>query len=104
MSLPHSKSNGDPSDGQNKCKTNPSTWEELESGPDRIGKQDQDLVRDRIWILGILVLIPVESRNRISKLLMKSVLSDYNCFTRHRSCWDRSLELLLLCFIEEFGA
>jgi hypothetical protein len=71
MSLPHSKSNGDPSDGQNKCKTNPSTWEELESGPDRIGKQDQDLVRDRIWILGILVLIPVESRNRISKLLMK---------------------------------
>jgi hypothetical protein len=102
VSLPHSKSNDDPSDGQNRGKTNPSTWEELESGPDRIGKQDQDLVCDRIWVLGVLVLIPIESRNRISKLLMKSVLSDYNCFTLHRISWERSLESLLLCFIEEF--
>jgi hypothetical protein len=100
VSLPHSKSNGDPSDGQNRGKTNPSTWEELESGPDRIGKQDQDLVYDRIWILGVLVLILVESRNRIDKLLMKSVLSDYNCFTLHRISWEQSLESLLLCFIE----
>jgi hypothetical protein len=104
VSLPHSKSNGDPSDGQNRGKTNLSTWEELESGRDRIGKQDQDLVSDRIWVLGVLVLIPIESRNWISKLLMKSVLPDYTRFTLHRISWERSLESLLLHFIEEFGA
>jgi hypothetical protein len=52
MSLPHSKSNGGPSDGQNRGKTNPSKWEELESGPDRIVGQDQDLVCNWIWGLG----------------------------------------------------
>jgi hypothetical protein len=52
VSLPHSKSNGGPSNGQNRGKTNPSTWKELESGPDRIGGQDQDLVCNRIWGLG----------------------------------------------------
>jgi hypothetical protein len=52
VSLPHSKSNSGPSDGQNRGKTNPSTWEELESGLDRIGEQDQDLVCNRIWGLG----------------------------------------------------
>jgi hypothetical protein len=61
VSLPHSKSNGDPFDGQNRG----------ESGPDRIGKQDQDLVCDQIWVLDVLVLIPVGSRNRISELLIE---------------------------------
>jgi hypothetical protein len=32
------------------------------------------------------------------------VLTDYTCFTLHRISWERSLESLLLCFIEEFGA
>jgi hypothetical protein len=82
VSLPHSKSNGDPSDGQNRGKTNLSMWEELESGPDRIGKQDQDLVCDRIWVLGVLVLIPVGSRNRISELLIeKCVIGLYLLYT-----------------------
>jgi hypothetical protein len=82
VSLPHSKSNGGPSDGQNKGKTNPSTWKELESGPDRNGKQDQDLVCDRIWVLGVLVLIPVGSRNRISELLIeKCVIGLYLLYT-----------------------
>jgi hypothetical protein len=82
VSLPHSKSNSDPSDGQNKGKTNPSTWKELESGPDRIGKQDQDLVCDRIWVLGVLVLIPIGSRNRISELLIeKCVIGLYLLYT-----------------------
>jgi hypothetical protein len=82
VSLPHSKSNGGPSDGQNRGKTNLSTWKELESGPDRIGKQDQDLVCDRIWVLGVLVLIPVESRNRISELLIeKCVIGLYLLYT-----------------------
>jgi hypothetical protein len=52
VSLPHSKSNGGPSDGQNRGKTNLSTWKELESGPDRIVGQDQDLVYNQIWGLG----------------------------------------------------
>jgi hypothetical protein len=52
VSLPHSKSNSDPSDGQNRGKTNPSTWKELESGPDWIVGQDRDLVCNRIWGLG----------------------------------------------------
>jgi hypothetical protein len=52
VSLPHSKSNDGPSDGQNRGKKNLSTWEELESGPDRIVGQDQDLVSNRIWDLG----------------------------------------------------
>jgi hypothetical protein len=82
VSMPHSKSNGDPSDGQNRGKTNLSTWKELESGPDRIGKQDQDLVFDRIWVLGVLVLIPVGSRNRISELLIeKCVIGLYLLYT-----------------------
>jgi hypothetical protein len=82
VSLPHSKSNGGPSDGQNKGKTNPSTWKELESGPDRNGKQDQDLVCDRIWVLGVLVLIPVGSRNRVSELLIeKCVIGLYLLYT-----------------------
>jgi hypothetical protein len=66
VSLPHSKSNGGLSDGQNRGKTNPSTWKELESGPDRIGGQDQDLVCNRIWGLGCFGI-------------EKSVLSDYTC-------------------------
>jgi hypothetical protein len=82
VSLPHSKSNGDPSDGQNRGKTNPSTWEELESGLDRVGRQYQDLVCDRIWVLGVLVLIPVGSRNRISELLIeKCVIGLYLLYT-----------------------
>jgi hypothetical protein len=82
VSLPHSKSNGGPSDGQNRGKTNPSTWKELESGPDRIGRQDQDLVCDRIWVLDVLVLIPVGSRNRISELLIeKCVIGLYLLYT-----------------------
>jgi hypothetical protein len=82
LSLPHSKSNGGPSDGQNRGKTNLSTWKELESGPDRIGRQDQDLVCDRIWVLGVLVLIPVGSRNRISELLIeKCVIGLYMLYT-----------------------
>jgi hypothetical protein len=82
VSMPHSKSNGDPSDGQNRGKTNLSTWKELESGPDRIGKQDQDLVCNRIWVLGVLVLIPVGSRNRISELLIeKCVIGLYLLYT-----------------------
>jgi hypothetical protein len=52
VSLSHSKSNGGLSDGQNRGKTNPSTWEELESGLDRIGGRDQDLVCNRILGLG----------------------------------------------------
>jgi hypothetical protein len=36
------------------------TWKELESGPDRIVDRDLDLVRNRIWVLGCFVLIPVE--------------------------------------------
>jgi hypothetical protein len=32
------------------------------------------------------------------------VLMDYTCFTLHRISWGQSLESLLLCFIEEFGA
>jgi hypothetical protein len=52
VSLPHSKSNSGPANGQNRGKTNPITWKELESGPDRIGGQDQDLVCNRIWGLG----------------------------------------------------
>jgi hypothetical protein len=40
----------------------------------------------------------------MSELLWRSVLSDYYCFTLHRISWERSLESLLLCFIEEFGA
>jgi hypothetical protein len=35
--------------------------------------------------------------------LRKSVLPDYYYFTLHRISWERSLESLLLCFIEEFG-
>jgi hypothetical protein len=52
VSLLHLKSNSGPSDGQNRDKTNPSTWKELESGPDRIVGQDQFLVCNRIWGLG----------------------------------------------------
>jgi hypothetical protein len=82
VSLPHSKSNGDPSDGQNRGKINLSTWEELESGPNRVGRQDQDMVCDRIWVLGVLVLIPVGSRNRISELLIeKYVIGLYLLYT-----------------------
>jgi hypothetical protein len=82
VNLPHSKSNGDPSDGQNRGKTNPSTWEELESGPDGIGKQDQDLVCDRIWVLGVLVLVPIGSRNQISELLIeKCIIGLYLLYT-----------------------
>jgi hypothetical protein len=29
---------------------------------------------------------------------------DYTCFILHKISWERSLESLLLCFIEEFGA
>jgi hypothetical protein len=47
----------------------------LESGPNRIVERDLDLVRNRIWVLGCFVLIPVECRNRIGKLLWKSVLN-----------------------------
>jgi hypothetical protein len=80
--MPHSKSNGDPSDGQNRGKTNPSMWEELESGLDRVDRQYEDLVCDRIWVLGILVLIPVGSRNRISELLIeKCVIGLYLLYT-----------------------
>jgi hypothetical protein len=78
VSLPHSKLNGGPSDGQNRGKTNPSTWKELESEPDRIGRQDQDLVCDRIWALGVLVLILVGSRNRISELLIEKCVIRLN--------------------------
>jgi hypothetical protein len=35
--------------------------------------------------------------------LRKSVLPDYYYFILHRISWERSLESLLLCFIEEFG-
>jgi hypothetical protein len=38
-----------------------------------------------------------------SELLRKSVLPDYYYSTLHRISWERSLESLLLCFIEEFG-
>jgi hypothetical protein len=55
-------------------------------------------------VLGVFVLIPVGSINRISELLEKSVLSDYTCFRLHIISWVQSLESLLLCFIEEFGA
>jgi hypothetical protein len=69
VSLPHSKSNGGPSDGQNRGKTNPSTgrrWNPVLTGL---------LDKIEIWcvtgfgVLGVFVFIPVGSRNWISELL-----------------------------------
>jgi hypothetical protein len=37
-----------------------------------------------------------------SELLRKSVLPDYYYSTLHRISWERFLESLLLCFLEEF--
>jgi hypothetical protein len=54
-------------------------------------------------VFGCFVLIPVGGINRKGELLWRSVLSDYYGFTLHRISWERSLESLLLCFIEEFG-
>jgi hypothetical protein len=69
VSLPHSKSNGGPSDGQNRGKTNPSTGRS--ENPVLTGLLD----KIEIWcvtgfgILGVFVLIPIRSRNRIRELL-----------------------------------
>jgi hypothetical protein len=36
VSLPHSNSNGGPSDGENRGLTNPCTWKKLDTGTNRI--------------------------------------------------------------------